>query len=120
MICKLPVVVILVRPRFPEPKLLLRRKLLGRDRMILLKGVRAEHGAAVPLIPRIQAFLVVHCMYLRLFLAGKQSGGYGYAAIQHCQREINKKHPFSKFAERVLFARLCEFRRFVFCIYLFC
>ena len=33
-------------------------------------------------------------MYLRLFLAGKQSGGYGYAAIQHCQREINKKHPF--------------------------
>ena len=34
-------------------------------------------------------------MYLRLFLAGKQSGrGYGYAAIQHCQREINQKHPF--------------------------
>lgn len=35
-------------------------------------------------------------MYLRLFLAGKQSGrGYGYAAIQHRQREINQKHPFS-------------------------
>ena len=33
-------------------------------------------------------------MYLRLFLAGKQSGGYGYAAIQHRQREINQKHPF--------------------------
>ena len=57
-------------------------------------------------------------MYLRLFLVGNNRG-YGYAAIQHCQRKINKKHPFSKFAERVLFARLCEFRRFVFCIYSF-
>lgn len=60
-----------------------------------------------------------HGMYLRLFLVGKQSGGYGYAAIQHCQHEINKKHPFSEFAERVLFVRLCEYRRFIFCIY-FC
>ena len=54
-----------------------------------------------------------------IVFGGKTTGGYGYAAIQHCQREINKKHPFSGFAERVLFARLCEFRRFVFCIYNF-
>ena len=50
MICGFPAVVILVRPHFPEPELLLRRKLLGRERMILLKGVRAEDGAAVPLV----------------------------------------------------------------------
>ena len=50
MIRKLPVVVIFIRPRFPEVELLLRRKLLGRERMILLKGVRAEDGAAVPLV----------------------------------------------------------------------
>ena len=54
-----------------------------------------------------------------IVFGGKTIGGYGYAAIQHCQREINKKHPFSKFAERVLFARLYEIRCLVLCIY-FC
>ena len=96
MICKLPVVVILIRPRFPEPKLLLRRKLLGRERMILLKGVRAEDGAAVPLIPRIQALLVVHRMYLRLFLAGKQSGGLRVCSDPALPARDKQKAPFQQ------------------------